>query len=163
MMKRLLLGGGVASALVVAFLLGSITLGVAGAQIPPGPTPPATVQDGPTQEDQQPSYTGSITVPQDKEGQGEQAEGKALEGLAKITADQAKEAALAQYPGATVGKVELDNENGYLVYSVRLTDSSGKGQDVKVDAGNSKVLATEADGPDDAEAHGSTEKDGAED
>ncbi len=36
--------------------------------------------------------------------------------------------------------IELDVENGYLVYSVQLKD----GHDVKVDAGNSSVLATQA-------------------
>lgn len=49
-------------------------------------------------------------------------------------------------------KVELDNENGSLVYSVQLTDSTGKGQDVKVDAGTGQVLHAEADGPEGHEA-----------
>ncbi len=162
MIKRLLFGGGMAGALVAAFLLGSLTLGVAGAQ-PPTPTPQATVQDSaPNQEDQQPGYTGSIAVPQDQKDQSEQNEDQALASMAKITADQAKDAALAQFPGATAAKIGLDNENGYLVYSVQLTDTTGKGQDVKVDAGNGKVLATETDGPEDTEGAGSTEKAEAE-
>jgi len=165
MIKRLLFGGGMAGALVGAFLLGSVTLGVAGAQTPTAPSAPqtATQQDQAKQEQQQPAYTGSIPAPQDQEAQGEQDEAKALAGMAKITADQAKEAALAQFPGATVGKVDLENENGNVVYSVQRTDKSGKAQDVKVDAGNAKVLATEAGGPEGHDGHEAAETTGAED
>ncbi|MHB8992243.1 MAG: PepSY domain-containing protein [Chloroflexota bacterium] len=165
MIKRLLFGGGLAVTLVVAFLLGSLTLGVAGAQTPTAPATPQTTvqQDQANQEQQQPSYTGSIQAPQDQEGQSEQDEAKALAGMAKTTADQAKQAALAQFQGATVKKVELENENGFVVYGVQLTDESGKAQDVKVDAGNGKVLATEADGSEGDDGNGTLEKAGAED
>ena len=171
MFKRLLTGAGFAGALATTFLLGSLTLGSAFAQSPaPTAQPPAqaTPQAGAgttsvDKQEQQPGYVGSIAVPQDQKGQSEPDEAKALASQARITADQAKAAALAQFPGATVKKVELDNENGSLVYSVQLTDTSGKGQDVKVDAGNGKVLATEADGPEGVEGHGSAEKSGAED
>ena len=180
-MKRLILGGGIASALVVAFLLGSLTLGLVGAQTPPTPTPQVTANDGPNREEQKPSYTGSIQVPNDTankakseqpeakeakeadESKSEQDEANALAGLAKITADQAREAALAQFPGATVAKVKLDDENSSLVYNVQLTDASGKAQEVVVDAGNTKVLATQADESEQAEGHGSKEKSGRED
>lgn len=57
-----------------------------------------------------------------------------------VTADQAKAAALVQFPGATVISVQLDDENGQLVYSVELTDASGVSQDVKVDAMTGTVL-----------------------
>lgn len=165
MIKRLLFGGGMAGALVAAFLLGSVTLGVAGAQTPTAPATPQTAaqQDQVKQEQEQPAYTGSIQAPQDQKDQREQDEAKALAGMAKITADQAKEAALAQFPGATVNKVELENENGNVVYSVQLTDKSGKAQDVKVDAGNAKVLATEAGGPEGHEGHEAAETAEAED
>ena len=195
MTKRLLFGGGLAGALAIAFLVGSLTLGGAFAQAPsPSPTAqptaeatatsdsgqaeqqttsqapaeassqaPAEVTADSGQSEQQPSYAGSITVPEDQQGQSEQDEAKALEGLAKVTADQAKAAALAQFPGATVGKVELDNENGSLVYSVQLTDASGKGQDVKVDAGNGKVLGSEADDAEGTESQGGAEDQGSRD
>ncbi len=83
------------------------------------------------QNDQQPAYQGSIQVPQP--------EPTDLSGLAKISADQAKNAALKDNAGATVTGVELGNENGSLVYSVQLAN----GMDVKVDAGNGAVLASE--------------------
>ncbi len=155
MIKRVFYGSGAAGAFVAAFLLGSVTLGGAFAQGPsPQPSPQATAQAGSDQQEQQPNDTGSIQVPQNQPGQNEQDEAAALQSQARITADQAKAAALAQLPGATVHAVALENENGSLVYSVQLTDAAGKVQDVKVDAGNARVLHVEADGPD---GHGAGE------
>lgn len=91
---------------------------------------------------QDPNYAGSVSVnPSAAEGVSEADEATALQGEATITAAEAEAAALAANPGATVLKTELDNENGYLVYSVELDN----GMDVKVDAGNSAILATEQD------------------
>lgn len=90
---------------------------------------------------QEPSYHGSIKVDDTKyEGKSEQGESKALAGLAKITTDQAKQAAEAKIGGNASG-VELGNENGTLVYEVKI----GK-QEVKVDAGAGSVLKVEQDG-----------------
>jgi uncharacterized membrane protein YkoI len=75
----------------------------------------------------------SVTVPDP--------EPEDLSSLALITADEAQEATLAAYPGATVIEVELDNENGCLVYSVELDGD----RDVKVDAGNGVILSIESD------------------
>jgi uncharacterized membrane protein YkoI len=85
------------------------------------------------QDTQEPSYQSSITVPEPEPAN--------LDSLAKITADQAKEAALAASPGATITQVELDNENGNLVWGVEFTN----GIEVKVDAGNGMVVHTEND------------------
>ncbi len=99
--------------------------------------------DGP--DERMPSYTGSIAVDESAtEGLSEADESAALAGQATIGADQARAAVLAANPGATVVKVELDNENGYLVYSVELKD----GSDVKIDAGTGAILHTESGGED---------------
>lgn len=103
----------------------------------------AAEAQGETSEVQDPSYATSITAPQD-ENLSEADEAKALESLATISPDQARDAALAAVPG-TAGKVELDNENGAVVYSVEITDSSGSDIDVKVDAGNGQVVHQDAD------------------
>lgn len=87
---------------------------------------------------QDPSYKSSVTAPE-QNGQSEADESSALQSLAKISPDQARDAALAAVPG-TADKVELDNENGNVVYSVQITDASGAKIDVKVDAGNGSVL-----------------------
>ncbi len=91
-------------------------------------------------DDQTPVYAGSIAVDQAAtNGLSEAEETAALSGQATITSDEAQAAALAANPGATVVEVELDNENGALVYSVELST----GVDVKVDAGNGAILHTE--------------------
>ncbi|MBC7339549.1 MAG: PepSY domain-containing protein [Firmicutes bacterium] len=85
----------------------------------------------------QPAYTGSVKVSDPEPAD--------LGQLATVTVDQARAAAVAANPGTTAVEVELDNENGYLVYSVELSN----GADVKVDAGTGKVLHTEQPGADD--------------
>ncbi len=90
---------------------------------------------------QSPAYQASIKVPNQRNG--ERGEAAKLAALAKIDATRAISAARAKVPG-TVLKVALDNENGNLVYSVEIKTTSNKIKDVKVDAGNGKVLHVEA-------------------
>ena len=80
------------------------------------------------------SYQSSITAP----------ENASIDGLATITPDQAAAAATSA-TGGTAGKVELENENGNVVYGVEITKPDGTMLDVKVDAGNGHVLAQEDD------------------
>lgn len=58
--------------------------------------------------------------------------------LAKITKEQAIKSAKARLAGKVLN-ASLDNEDGNLVYSVEIRTKSGVA-DVKVDAGNGKVL-----------------------
>jgi uncharacterized membrane protein YkoI len=95
---------------------------------------------------QVPCYTCSIKVPKP--------EPKDLTSLAKIKADQAMASAQAVYPGVAVKKVELDNENGCLVYSVELSN----GMELKVDAGNGAVLHKETAEAEEHEGHEKGEK-----
>ena len=95
---------------------------------------------------QSPGYTASIKVPEP--------EPKDLSSLAKIKADQAMAAAQAAIPGAAVKKVELDNENGCLVYSVDMSN----GMEVLVDAGNGVVLKKETAEAEEHEGHEKGEK-----
>lgn len=76
-------------------------------------------------------------------GPAEQAEMARLQKLARITADQARGAALAKVPGQATG-VKLENEDGNLVYGVTVKTTAGE-REVKVDAGNGKVLQVEQD------------------
>src|SRR5882672_10851228 len=80
------------------------------------------------------------------EDRAEGAESGRLKSLARITPEQASAAALAQVPG-TVKKVELENENGNVVYGVEIKTADGE-SDVKVDAGDGRVLHVEKDGED---------------
>ena len=80
------------------------------------------------------------------EDKAEGAESERLKSLARITPEQASAAALAQVPG-TVKKVELENEDGNVVYGVEIKTANGD-SDVKVDAGDGRVLHIEKDGED---------------
>ena len=66
-------------------------------------------------------------------------------------------AAIAAVPG-TAGDVELENENGNVVYGVEVTTANGT-VDIKIDAGNAKVLQTEKeDGEGEGEKGGEHEQ-----
>lgn len=81
-----------------------------------------------------------------QEEQQEKQEAERLRPLAKITLEQAQTAAQASQPGP-VKEVQLENEEGNLIYEVTIADT-----DVGIDAGNGKVLYTEpANGPDSEE------------
>lgn len=62
--------------------------------------------------------------------------------LAQVTEDQAREAALATMAGATVTEIDLDEEEGYLVYEVDLTLNNEE-HEAYVDAGSGEVLCTQ--------------------
>ncbi len=140
--KRML--GAVALAVL---LLGNLGFGIVMAQQNTADVSPAATQqeEGPNQEDQTPSYDGSIAVDQAQhEGMSDADEAAALQGMAAITAEEAKAAAAGASAGATPAAVELDNENGALVYSVEMSN----GLEVKVDAGSGQVLHIEQDDTD---------------
>jgi uncharacterized membrane protein YkoI len=139
--KRRILG---AAALAV-LLLGSLGIGVVMAQQNTPDVAPVAAQqeDGPDQ--QEPLYGGSIAVDQaQQEDTSEADEAAALQGMATISPEEAKAAAAAANAGTTAVMVELDNENGVLVYSVQMSN----GLDVKVDAGNGQVVHIEQDNTD---------------
>lgn len=73
----------------------------------------------------------------------EQQEAAKLQPLAKITAQQARQAAQTSV-GGQASKVELENEDGNLVYAVKIGQ-----QEVKVDAGNGRVLYSENENQED--------------
>lgn len=141
--KKRILSGGFLGILALAVVVGSLLTGGAFAQ------GSKSSQVDTEANAQAPSYASDIRVEETQnEGKSEAEEVEALANLAVITLEQAKEAALAANPGTTVVKVELDNENGALVYSVELSN----GLDVKVDAGNGAILHTEQANTDEAEA-----------
>jgi uncharacterized membrane protein YkoI len=143
MLKRILYGSGAMGVLTAGYLLGSVSLGGVFAQA--APTTPTTAQ------------TQTAPAAKEQSEGNDAAESAALASQAKITADQANAAALAQFAGGTVKKTELESENGTVVYGIKLTDSTGKQQDVKVDATTGKVLQAEADGPEGPETPGAPE------
>ena len=59
--------------------------------------------------------------------------------MAKISMNSAIDAALKQVPGKVV-KVELENEDGFLVYGVKIVKLDRQTEEVKVDAGDGRIL-----------------------
>ena len=132
----------------------AIALGVIGSTAlaespPPSPKPsvsPQAPKSPQAPNKQEPSISGSVTAPQGAEGENETNETAALTALAKISEADATKAALAKFPGATIQKATLGDENGFVVWEIQLTDASKAAQEVKVDAGNGAILAVEASG-----------------
>jgi uncharacterized membrane protein YkoI len=62
--------------------------------------------------------------------------------LAKISFDSAIKSAIVAVPGKIL-KADLENENGYLVYSVEVAKSNHQIAEVWIDAGNGRVLKIE--------------------
>ena len=75
-------------------------------------------------------------------------EAAALQALATVTPEEAK-ATAAQAAGGSATAVEIEEEDGYVVYDVEVTTKSGI-TDVTVDAGSGKVLLQEQEGPEDS-------------
>jgi uncharacterized membrane protein YkoI len=86
---------------------------------------------------------GSIFVGEEREGEFQ--ENMALASSAKISMQQAISAAKVAYPDYKALGATIENEDGYLVYAVQMVNGSGKALDVKIDAGNAKVLAADSD------------------
>lgn len=64
--------------------------------------------------------------------------------LAKISFDEAYQAALAAVPGCVV-VAELEIEHGNLMYSFEIVTGDKILKEVEIDAGNGRVLAVEGD------------------
>ncbi len=77
---------------------------------------------------------------------------------AKITEEAATKTALEKVPG-TVNEVELEDEDGTVVYEFEITSTDGTQQDVKVDAQTGKIVKVEADDEEDGEEKDEEEND----
>lgn len=84
---------------------------------------------------QQANQTGSIQIITDEGGFAQ---------MAKIPMNSAISAALKQIPGKVI-RAELENEDGYLDYGVEIVKADQQVVDVKVDAGNGRILRTDKD------------------
>jgi uncharacterized membrane protein YkoI len=67
--------------------------------------------------------------------------------LSKLTVQQAINAAVSRQSG-TVLRVELQKEDGFLVYNVGLVSSDKKVHEIKVDAGDGSILRIDVDSVD---------------
>ncbi len=85
---------------------------------------------------QQASPAGSIQIKNEEEA--------GFAGMAKVSMDSAINAALKEVQGKVL-RAELENENGYLVYGIEIAKTDHQIVDVKVDAGDGKILKVEND------------------
>ncbi|MFW5489977.1 MAG: PepSY domain-containing protein [Desulfovibrio sp.] len=79
---------------------------------------------------------GTIPVPEQTEA--------AYPDMAKISLNQAMQDAVNAVPGRVL-KAGLDEEDGFLVYSVEVVGQDQTVTDMKIDAGSGKVLALHKD------------------
>ena len=101
--------------------------------------------------------SGSVQAPE-REFENEAREDMNLGQRAGLNASDAAKAALASQPGK-VTKVELDDEEGYVVYEVEIIDNNGVEHDLKVDAGNGDILKAETDNDNDADDRDDDDRD----
>jgi uncharacterized membrane protein YkoI len=85
---------------------------------------------------QQANPAGSIQVKNEEEA--------GFAGMAKVSMESAINAALKEVQGGAL-RAELENENGYLVYGIEIAKTDHQIVDVKVDAGNGKILKVRDD------------------
>jgi len=87
---------------------------------------------------------GSIRLPSEANQEAAQA------GLASITAEQAIATAKSspQGSGGKLLRVELQDEDGFLVYNVELVSPDKKVREIKVDAGTNTILRVDVDSAD---------------
>ncbi|RBP64390.1 putative membrane protein YkoI [Alkalibaculum bacchi] len=74
----------------------------------------------------------------------------------KITEEEATKTALKELPG-TVKEVELENEDGTIVYEFEILSTDGTQNEVKVDAQTGKIVRVEADDEDHSEKENNTQ------
>ena len=80
-------------------------------------------------------------------------------GMAKIDYSRAAEIALEKNPGIIL-EIELENEDGYLIYGVELATQTGNVIELMVDAGNGEILGREIE--DDGEENGDVDDEAGE-
>jgi len=62
---------------------------------------------------------------------------------AKISKNEVENIVKSAYPDSVIQKVDIGDENGLIIYEVKITDKSGKVLNVKVDASNGKIVGVE--------------------
>ncbi len=90
---------------------------------------------------------GGAEEEEDDEGEEDEVRGTSpmdLASMVSIDPEAARQAVLAELPGASVHEIELVVEDGYLVYEAE-AESGGENHEVIVDAGDGRILVEEAE------------------
>ena len=89
------------------------------------------------------------TATVEKQDQNEQV---ILQKNATITQEEATKTVLGKYQGGTINQVELDDEDGSVVYDFHVTAKDGKMYEVEVDAKTGAIIKAENDNENENEA-----------
>lgn len=155
--KKLALASGLTATLLGAFLLGGAAIrGVSAAPLATADMSTLAAQATASEQPEAKGTPEASEQPEAKEAP-EAAEQPVDPAQAKITLDQAKQAALAKFPGGTVVSATLENEHGTLVWDVELTDANGASQEVAVDATSGQIVSAHA-----GETEGTNDTEGPE-
>lgn len=146
----------IASLAGIALIGGVATVGIAAANAA-SDTKSASSSQGEKGEQKEAKITGSIAVEESATEESDAAEAAKLAKLATVGEKEAGAAALATVSGSTLVDMELEEEDGWLVYEATVKDGAGVFTEVTIDAGNSKVLASEIEDDESAEAPEGTE------
>lgn len=114
-------------------------------------------EDGSEQDIEVDAKTGEIVKVEADDDENDDFSQADLAKQAKITKDEASEKALEQVPG-TVTEVELDDENGLVVYDVEINAEDGTQQSVEVDAKTGKIVNVELEDDDDNKVENNNQK-----
>ncbi len=106
-----------------------------------GGTVAAYASTGKTDTAPTPSGT-AVTEPQEKEADDQEL--NAVNTKTAITEDQAKQTAMASVKNGTFQSIELEDEDGVIVYGVEI-QSGNQSYDVKVDANTGSIVKTDQD------------------
>lgn len=83
---------------------------------------------------------GSVRVKDDDDA--------AMAGQARLTSSEAAKIATTALPGKVI-ETKLNDENGYLIWEVEIIDANGHETQLKIDAGNGRLLAAESEDDED--------------
>ncbi len=84
--------------------------------------------------------SGSVQVKNDDDA--------AMASQAKLTSSEASKIATMAFPGKVI-ETKLDDENDYLIWEVEIIDAKGHEAQLKIDAGNGRLLAAESEDDED--------------
>ncbi|MFJ8235876.1 PepSY domain-containing protein [Ureibacillus sp. NPDC094379] len=114
-------------------------------------------EDGSEQDLEVDAKTGEIVKVEADDEENDDLSQAELVKQAKITKDEASEKALVQVPG-TVTEVELEDEDGLVVYDVEINAEDGTQQSVQVDAKTGKIVNVELEDNDDNKVENNNQK-----
>ncbi len=162
--KKAIVGSIAGLVLVGGTALGGVAVANANTTGTPSPGTAQSKQG----EQQEATVKGSVSVPEAATEVPDAEEAAQLAKLATIDTKAAEAAATASVPGSSVVRTDLGDEDGFLVYDVSVKDGAGAVTEVKVDAGNASVLASEAgddaanEGPEGSEASDGADQAGSD-